>query len=101
MGHVSQPKTNSQQFTGLIAPLVAAGPHPNIALEETDSLGRTDIKWLAEHISGATPPTASVTPIVPQHCHLPPLLSPASSLAGAQLYEPQVLDNANLAASLH
>jgi hypothetical protein len=43
MGHVSPPKTNgtnSQQFTGLIAPLVAAGPHPNIALEEADSLAR-------------------------------------------------------------
>jgi hypothetical protein len=30
-------------------------------------VGRADIERLSEHVSGATPPTASVAPIVPQH----------------------------------
>ena len=70
----------------VLSPGVAAA----IPIKSRHGFDRTDIKRLAEHISRATPPTASVTPIVPQHCPLPPLLSQASSVTGAQLCGPKV-----------
>ena len=79
----------------VLSPGVAAA----IPIKSCHGVDRADIKRLAKHVSGATPPTASVTPIVPQHCHLSPLLYPSVIRSGAQLYEPQ-LDNAKLAASL-
>ena len=59
----------------VLSPGVAAA----IPIKSRHGFDRTDIKRLAEHISWATPPTASVTPIVPQHCRLPP--SPNSQQA--------------------
>ena len=53
----------------ILSPGVAAA----IPIKSRHGFDRTDIKRLAEHISWTTPPTASVTPIAPQHCRLPPL----------------------------
>ena len=72
----------------VFSPGVAAA----IPIKSCHGFDRADIKRLAEHVSGATPPIASVTPIVPQHSRLSPLQYPASSVGGAQLQR-QALDN--------
>jgi hypothetical protein len=81
----------SRVTANVLSPGVAAA----IPIKSCHGFDRTDIKRLTEHVSGAAP----VTLIVPQHCHLSPLLYPSVIRSGAQLYEPQ-LDNAKLAASL-
>ena len=56
----------------VLSPGVAAA----IPIKSCHGFDRADIKRLAEHVSGAAPPTASVTPIVPQHCRLSPFAMP-------------------------
>jgi hypothetical protein len=56
----------------VLSPGVAAA----IPIKSRHGFDRAEIKRLAEHVSGAAPPTASVTPIVPQHCRLSPFAMP-------------------------
>ena len=79
----------------VLSPGVAAA----IPIKSRHGFDRTDIKRLAEHVSGLRrrPLPSLIVPhiAVSRHCY-----ASASSVAFAQLYEPQGLDNAKLAASL-
>jgi hypothetical protein len=65
--------------------VLSTGVATSIPIKSCHWFDRADIKRLAEHVAGATSPTASVTPIVPQHFRLSPLRYPVSPVASAHL----------------